>query len=1008
MWHTRENSARSRDRAGRGLFAGANSVLGVALIALTTLAIPTAAQQRGTVTGKIIQGSTLRPLSGAQVIVVETNTGTLANAEGVYTLANLPAGPVTLQVRMIGYGMAERVATVTAGETTVVDFALETQALALDEIVVTGTAGGQQRRSIGNVVSSMNVELATEKVAPPSMQQMLMGQIPGMTVSAGAGNVGTGGNIVIRGLGTMALASAPLLYVDGVRASASMNNIDAGAGVSRLNDINPEDIERIEVIKGPAAATLYGTEASNGVIQIITKKGRSGAPTIDMMIRRGANWFNDPEGRIPVNYGLENGEIISQHLYLDERAAGRSMFRTGDVQSMSLSVRGGQEQLSYYLSGNHEDEEGFLNNNGLLRTTLRTNLRIGLSDKTSVNADVGVVRSDIQIAPDGTSGTIGLIPMILWGTPGTRNTPSRGFMVGPPEYQDMLDFREELNRATGSVTATHTPFTWLTHRVILGFDFADATRSTFYPRLPEGTPAFYGANSTGRKQVVADRELNQTFDYNATATFDVTPDLNSSTSVGVQYFMRENSSGTATGTQLPTPAVSTVSSASVRTGAETFVENKTFGVFVQETVGWRNQAFLTAALRADANSAFGESFDAAYYPKVSGTWVVSEAPFWNLGLVNNLRLRAAWGKSGLQPDAFAAIRTWAPMTGPNDRPAVTPGNVGNPDLKPEVGQELELGFDASLFDDRLSLEITHYRQHTKDAILEETIAPSTGFAGTRYVNAGEVSNRGWEFKVDALPIQTQLFSLNLTATLAHNKNRLEDLGGRPAIQADTRGRWQHREGYPLGGHWTKYIATAEWGGPDGRTLVNITCKGPAEEDYRPMPCSEAPFHYWGDPGPTWTGSFTNNISIGSRLSLNALWVWVGDSRRFNTTEWYRDKTQSNSLRAVQMRLGTLDPIVAAGIQEIDIEHTWFERDDFIRLRDVTLSYNVPSAWLGGLASRASISVSGRNLWTPWVHPSFRPSGLDPEVKRQRSVNWGWQQTQAPMPHSIVTTVRLTF
>jgi hypothetical protein len=597
--------------------------------------------------------------------------------------------------------------------------------------------------------------------------------------------------------------------------------------------------------------------------------------------------------------------------------------------------------------------------------------------------------------------------MLLWGTPGTKDTPSRGFMVGPPEFQDMLDFREEMNRATTSATITHRPTSWLSHRLVAGFDWTDGKRSTFYPRLPAGTPNFYGSNSTGNKSLSHDRGLNQTFDYNATASFDLGSEMTSATSGGLQYFVTQRSTGTASGRELPTPAVSTVSAASVRTGSEEFVENKTFGVFVQQTLGWRNQAFLTAAVRADANSAFGESFEAAYYPKVSGTWVVSDAPFWNVGFVDNLRLRGAWGKSGLQPDAFAAIRTWSPMIGPDDEPAVEPGNVGNPDLKPEVGQEIELGFDASLFQNRLSFEVTHYRQRTTDAILEETIAPSTGFAGNRYVNVGEVSNQGWELRMAATPVATPALDLSIVGTLTHNTNRLEDLGGR-TVQADTRGRWQHREGYPLGGHWTKYIATAAWGGANNRSLVNITCQG-AAPDFTPMPCGQAPFHYVGPSGPSWTGSMTNTLTIGNRLTVNATFVYVGDSRRFNTTEWYRDKTQSNSLRAVEMRLGTLDPIVAAGIQLVDIEHTWFERDDFIRMRDLSATYSLPNAWIQGFGvSRASLMVSGRNLWTPWVHPSFRQSGLDPEVKRQRSVTWGWQQTQAPMPHSFVTTMRVTF
>ncbi len=964
--------------------------------------------QQGTITGNVIQSGTLRPLAGAQVSIPGSGIGALAGGNGRYLLVNVPVGEVTVRVQIIGFAAREQTVTVPAGQTVVVDFEMATQALDLDEIVVTGTAGGAQRRAVANVVGTLNVDRSLENSSPASVQQLLSGQVSGVSVNIGGGNVGTGGSIQVRGAGTIALNSNPLIYIDGVRADNSVAGPQTGTPTSRLNDINPEDIERIEVIKGPAAATLYGTEASNGVIQIITKKGTLGsAPTVDMTVRQGANWFQNAANRIPTNYAIEGGEIISQNLYADEYAAGRPMFRTGQVQGYSVNVRGGRQDLAYFVSANHDDEEGFLPNNGLTRTSVRTNLQLALSDKFDLSTDVGVVKSNTQVAPDGLGGNYGLFAMLLWGSPLTRNTPQRGFMVGPPEAQEVIDFREELNRATVSATVSHRPTDWFTHRLVAGFDLSDARNSLFWPQRVQ--PAYAGF-STGRKDVNQNRSVNQTLDYTATLSRDLSPSVTSATSAGVQYFARELQVASASGTQLPTPAVSTVSSAAVRTGAESFVENKTFGVFLQQTVGWRDQLYLTAAIRADGNSAFGESFDAAYYPKLSGSWVVSDADFFEVGFVESLRLRAAWGRSGLQPDAFAATRTWDPITGANDAPAVTPGNVGNPDLKPEVGQEIELGLDAGLLQNRVTLELTHYRQRTNDALLAERVAPSMGFSGSRFINAGTVSNNGWEFRLETLPIVTQSVQLNITGTYSRNSNKLEDTGGRPPLQADTRGRWQHVVGYPLGGSWSKYIANAEW---SGTTLTNITCRGAEEDNFAPVPCAQAPFHYVGPSGPVAQGSLVNTLTLGNRFTLSALWVYVGESRRFSTTTWQRDRTSRNSLRAQQFLQGTLDPILAAEIQVLDIEHPWLERDDFIRLRDLSASYILPGDMVERFGlSRASLTVSGRNLWTPWVHPSFSDPSLDPETKRDRSGGnlpfQRWEQTQAPMPASVVTTIRVTF
>jgi outer membrane receptor protein involved in Fe transport len=435
-------------------------------------------------------------------------------------------------------------------------------------------------------------------------------------------------------------------------------------------------------------------------------------------------------------------------------------------------------------------------------------------------------------------------------------------------------------------------------------------------------------------------------------------------------------------------------------------------------VGWRNQAFLTAALRADANSAFGESFNAAYYPKLSGSWVISDADFWNVGFMESLRFRVAWGQSGMQPDAFAATRTYSPSVGPGDVPTVRTGAVGNPDLKPEVGTELEAGFDASLFQGRLTLEATAFQKVTKDAMLQSASAPSGGFASNMFVNAGEVSNKGFEFTMTANPIASEGLDLSVSGTVSHTRNKLTDDGGLPALQIDRRGRFQMVEGYPLGGSWSRHVATADWGGPDGRKLVNVTCYGGPpgarnlpKEDLGKYPggasCDSAPYYYVGNPGPGWTGSVSPQLRIGSDLTLNAQFAFVADAQRFNTTRWKRDNQFGVSYLAMQQQLGVLDPIRAASIQEAGVEIEHFEYEDHIRMRDLTLGYNLPNGLVERIgASRALLTVSGRNLWTPYVHSSFQD--LDPGTRESRDIEYGFQFNVAPAAHSLVTTLRVTF
>ena len=310
------------------------------LAALTT---PVMAQ-RSAVSGTVVAEATQRPITGAQVDLTGSGRGTVTDANGRFRVeVDAAAGtPLTLRVTMIGYRTVSQ--TVRANDTDL-RIGLVESAITFDAIVVTGTPGGTQRRALGNDVTQVSAARVLEKAPVTDVQQLLGPRVSSVVVMPGSGNVGSGTVTRVRGAHSMSLANEPLIYVDGVR----MNN-DPGAGpnirqgrqVNRLNDINPEDIESIEVIKGPAAATLYGTEASNGVIQIITKKGNSGRAIIDVVVQQGANWIMNLDSKLPLVYGKNTtGQVVSLNLLEQEKAAGRNPFQTGPVQSYGASVRGG-------------------------------------------------------------------------------------------------------------------------------------------------------------------------------------------------------------------------------------------------------------------------------------------------------------------------------------------------------------------------------------------------------------------------------------------------------------------------------------------------------------------------------------------------------------------------------------------------------------------------------------------------------------------------------------------
>jgi TonB-dependent starch-binding outer membrane protein SusC len=337
----------ARRFASLGLFS-------VALVAL--LALPPSLLAQATLTGQVVESGTLSPLAGVQVTVAGTGVGGLTNNQGRYLLTGVTPGEVTIRVQSIGYGVQERLVTVSAGQTLAVDFQLRTEALGLDELVVTGTAGGQQRRAIGNVVG--NIDGRISEIAPiDNISDMLRGRQAGVVVNRGQGSPGTASVIRIRGQSSMTGDNQPLIYVDGVRVNNRMSTPQGGStsgAVSRIDDFSPDEIESVEIIKGPAAATLYGTEAANGVIHIITKRGAFDRPAEwSLSTRQGANWLHNPAGKVPINWGINpiTSQVESLNLVETEKALGNDIFSYGRIQEYALSVSGGSESMRYFVGG---------------------------------------------------------------------------------------------------------------------------------------------------------------------------------------------------------------------------------------------------------------------------------------------------------------------------------------------------------------------------------------------------------------------------------------------------------------------------------------------------------------------------------------------------------------------------------------------------------------------------------------------------------------------------------
>lgn len=965
----------------------------------------------GSVAGRVTETRAGQGLAGTTVEVQGTALAATTGPDGRYRIAGVPAGTHVIVARRIGYVAVRQSVAVAADRAASADFTLTASAFSLEEVVVTGTPGGEMRRSLGNAVPVVDAPAELQKSAAPDLGSLINSRVPGAIVTMGTGRIGAGPTIQIRGRSTLSLSSEPLVYIDGVRVNNAVNQgpgalLGSSFGTqnsqvaSRLNDINPDDIESIEVIKGPAASTIYGTEAANGVIQIITKKG-SGPAKWNARIEQGTVSFYNSTGRMPTNYRKNPaGEIIAWNGIQQESDSGRPVFTTGRTQSYNLSVSGGLPALSYYVAGTYNDDEGVEPNNSGTGFSGHANLSTSPSKNLDVQTSLNYVRSVSHLGAD--AGVSPLLSAMIGHS--LLNPVNRGFQYVPPEVpQRLYDNSSDINRFTGGLTLNNRPAAWFSHRLIVGIDFTSedskALERFATPDLaPYLAPLGGAAIAGGRITQTLRNNSYITGDYSGTARARLNSSFTSATSIGANYIRKQLKQSALGASNFPAPGLETVSSATnPPLVSQGLVVNTTLGIWAQEQIGWRDRLFLTGAVRIDNNSAFGEDFKWVKYPKLSASWVVSEEPFWGkLGKsITSLKLRGAYGQSGQQPDAFAALRTFVTGGRANGESGLTPGSFGNANLKPERGKEIELGFEAALFN-RLSVDFTYFTKHTTDAILQQPTAPSGGFPGSQAVNVGETKNHGIELQAVYQALTKDNLSWELVANLATNKDEITDLGALPFVGSTN---VRSVVGYAINGYWSKKVVSAD---RDATTsaISNILCDGGPGAS--PVSCATAPVIFIGTQTPKFTGSFSSTLTLRKRLSLYGLVDFKRGHRLFNANEGLRCGLAGQLCEAF-VRPEKYPTLYLASIQPSSINagviEPFLQDASFFRLGEVTLSYELPNRWLGSLGvTSARVNLSGRNLhlWTKY-------KGLDPEERQGAN-----DQALLPPLRRFIASINLTF
>ena len=951
--------------------------LGFGTTALAAMLLSALTAEGQTITGRISDAHNRQAIAAVQVSLSGLNLGALSEGNGNYRLHNVPAGTYTASVQRLGYRPASQVVEVAQGQAVELDFELEAQALSLDAVVVTGTAGGSQVRAVGHLVERVGVPDLLSEAAVSTVEDVLTGRIPGVMMIGTPNSAGDGAQIRIRGSASMGLQGDPIFYVDGVRMISDRGSVQRYSAVSRLNDIDLRDIESIEIIKGPAAATLYGTEASNGVIQIVTKRGEVGAPVFDLTAETGAMWLPEryiTEGWIPdpalcpfVPCASVDQLVNTNLVEINKERGFGDVFTHGLTQRYNVSVRGGTELLRYSASLSRSDQDGVVDWNWDERSSARASIQVNATESFSFTLN-GAYSESERGPPQNFWGS-----NFAWG--GRLNTifndhPDRGFRT-PPEAFDPSVHSEILTtrRSIWSLELNHEATHWLLYRLVAGVDRIDE-------RFDELDTSFV---SDGRRNetAVGRRKLPvTTLDFSGTASFRFNDGLlGSASSYGVQYYHREDQSSRATSETFTANALSTVG-VTITTTDRFLVKNTTLGAYIQQEFDWENRIFLTGAIRKDDNSAFGAKFDDAFYPKVMATWVVHEEDFWNIDWVSQLRLRGAWGASGQQPDVFAASRFSTPGTGTNQQPILTPSGFGNPDLGPERGEELELGFDTELWYGKVSASFTWFNRSTKDAIL------GRGPIGIQLVNIGEVRAWGTETSLNVRALDREPVQWYMAIAFTTLGNEIVEMGEIERVQV---GRSRaHYEGFPIAAVSDRRIISAEFVNGVNGQITNIVCDGGAgrnglEFGGAPVPCNNAPRLVWGRSEPSWLVNLTSTWALFDdwRLTANidaqgGHWMssdYLGSRHTFFQTSQLAHLWDNPVSQAY--RLVTRNGLV-------------FHRAGFAKLRELSLAYTLPDGITERIgATRAHLTVGVRNVATLWLAQRFveRERITDPEMSR---------------------------
>jgi TonB-linked SusC/RagA family outer membrane protein len=985
------------------------------------LALATMAQV--TITGRVSDKAG-QALPGISVLVKNTNFGSSTNALGDFSIStDLKPGAYTLEFSGIGFKKDEQQLTIGTASSYNVNSQLEEDPLGLDEVVITGTSAGTTRRQLGSYISTVKGDQLL-KGATGNVLSALQGKTAGAQIIQNSGDPAGGVSVRLRGISSILSSSEPLYIVDGViinnatnRVTNTQNNYDGSnfvgtIGQNRMVDINPADIERIEVLNGAAAAAIYGSRANAGVVQIFTKRGVSGVPKINfstsVLVSKLREKLDVNMASTKFGGGVDaftqdiistvgtpatlptNTTAVTRYDYQDD------IFTTAVGTDNNISVSGGTEKTKYYLSGSYFFNEGIIKNTDFRRYSFRANVDQTLNKVISFNLGLNYINSAANEKPDGNSFYSPMNSVTIIGNfhdlhtrdaNGNLKAVGERGRVNPLSVIEDFKQRQETNRIIASLGAKVRPLKGLSFDYILGIDNYSQNGTTYMPPFAYNvSTAFFGGGAVLDPTLNGYTSTGNNFffqinnELNGTYQFDISDKIGSTTQIGYSVQYERNRFSLLQGRGLA-PFIETVNGASTPLqSTDERSEVSISGAYIQQNFRIQDRLFLTGAVRLDGSSVFGEDQRNQVYYKASGSYLVSENNFWQQSMPwwSTLKLRAAYGESGNLTGigAYDRINAYSSNSYLSRIGLSGSSRLANENVKPERQSEIEIGTDMSFFGDRIGLQFNWYRKRVEDLLINRQIAPTTGYSSL-LDNFGSLENKGIEVVLTGSPVRTSDLTWNITAIYNRNRNKVLEVG--PALTLfSTNGGAPIAllEDYPLGVFYGTFFAMDANGNqvknPTGfpqieRGVQNSPITYTPQRDANGIPSGTTLRKVIGDPNPKYTASLVNELTY-KKFNLRIQMDAVQGVNVFNA-DFRTRQGVGNGLVAEQEHLGQLPRGYINSIYQIE---EWRVDDgSFVKLREVSISYSLGKfKSLEGL----TISVSGRNLisWDDY-------KGYDPEV-----------------------------